>query len=117
MRFEVREIHQLGSGGSHVVKYSAEMEILDAPQPFSVEITSVFPPERFSSEATETSRQMIQHGAVRAFDGSGKAARIRVENFVIHPVDWRPRYVEEYTFRTIRGILAAQSTSRTPQGL
>jgi hypothetical protein len=70
-----------------------------------VEIVSVYPPDWFSSEATEISRQMIQRGAVRAFEGTGKAARIRVRDFVIHPVDWKPRYVEEYTFRTLRGVL------------
>ncbi len=104
LSFEVREIHQAASGGSHVVKYSAEMELHDGSQPFSVEIVSVYPPDWFSSDATEISRQMIQRGAVRAFEGTGKAARIRVRDFVIHPVDWKPLYVEEYTFRTLRGM-------------
>ena len=105
LSFDVREIHQAGSGGSHVVKYSAEMEILEGSQPFSVEIVSVYPPGWLASDATETSRQMIERGAVRAFEGTGRAARIRVRDFVIHPVDWKPRYVEEYTFRALRGIL------------
>lgn len=109
LSFEVREIHQAASGGSHVVKYSAEMELLDGSQPFSVEIVSVYPPDWFASEATEISRQMIQRGAVRAFEGTGKAARIRVRDFVIHPIDWKPRYVEEYTFRTLRGVLGGAS--------
>jgi hypothetical protein len=104
--FKVREIHQAASGGSHVVKYSAEIEVFDLPQPFSVEILSVYPSNMFSSRATEISRQMIQRGAVRAFEGTGKAARIRVRDFVIHPVDWKPRYVEEYTFRKLRDMLA-----------
>ena len=103
LSFDVREIHQAASGGSHVVKYSAEMDLLDGP--FSVEIVSVYPPDWFSSDATEISRQMIQRGAVREFEGTGKTARIRVRDFVIHPVDWKPQYVEEYTFRTLRGVL------------
>jgi hypothetical protein len=85
LSFEVREVHQGASGGSHVVKYSAEIEFLDGPQPFSVEIISVYPRDGFSSEATEISRQMIQRGAARAFDGTGKSARIPVRDFVIHP--------------------------------
>ena len=104
--FEVRQIHQAASGGSHLVKYSAEIEVFDSSQPFAVEILSVYPSNLFSSQATEISRQMIQRGAVRAFEGTGKAARIRVRDFVIHPVDWKPRYVEEYTFRKLRDVLA-----------
>jgi len=48
---------------------------------------------------------MIRRGAVRALEGTGKSARIRVRDFVIHPVDFKPRYVEEYTFRVLRGVL------------
>ena len=102
---EVREVHQAASGGSHVVKYSAEMEFLDASERFSVEIVSVYPSEWACREQVEIARQMIQRGAVRAFEGTGKAARIRVRDFVIHRVDFDPRYVEEYTFRTLRGVL------------
>jgi hypothetical protein len=105
LSFEVREIHQAGSGGSHVVKYSAEMDLLDASEPFSVEMLSVYPSKWASAEVVEIGRQMIQRGAVRAFEGTGKAARIRVRDFVIHPVDFKPRYVEEYTFRVLRGVL------------
>ena len=103
--FEVSEVHQHGSGGSHVVKYSAEMDLLDAPEPFSVEMLSVYPSEWASAEEIEVGRQMIQRGVVRAFEGTGKAARIRVRDFVIHPVDFKPRYVEEYTFRVLCGVL------------
>lgn len=104
--FEVSEVHQLASGGSHLVRYSAKMEVFDLSRPFSVEILSVNPSHLFSSQATEVSRQMIERGAVRAFEGTGKTARIRVRDFVIHPVDWKPRYVEEYTFRKLRDVLA-----------
>jgi hypothetical protein len=103
--FEVREVHQAASGGSHVVKYSAEMEVLDGSRPFAVEMVSVYPPDLFSSEATEIGRQGIERGAVRAFEGTGKAARIRVRDFVIHLGDWKPGYVEEYTFRAVRRVL------------
>jgi len=103
LSFEVREVHQ--HGGSHLVRYSAEMELLDASEPFSVEILSVYPSEWVTSDEVEVGRQMIQRGAVRALEGTGKAARIRVRDFVIHPVDFKPRYVEEYTFRVLRGVL------------
>jgi hypothetical protein len=105
LSFEVREVHQHGSGGSHLVRYSAEMELLDASEPFSVEILSVYPSEWVTSDEVEVGRQMIQRGAVRALEGTGKAARIRVRDFVIHPVDFKPQYVEEYTFRVLRGVL------------
>jgi len=104
--FNVCEVHQAGSGGSHLVKYSAEMDIVDLPEPFSVEMQSVYPLEWASGEAVELARQMIQRGAVRAFEGTGKAARIRVKDFVIHPVDFKPRYVEEYTFQVLRNVLS-----------
>jgi hypothetical protein len=105
LSFEVREIHQTASGGSHVVMYSAEMDLLDGSEPFSVEMLSVDPPEYASTEVAEIGRQMIQRAAVRAFEGTGKAARIRVREFVIHDTDFRARYVEEYTFRVLRGVL------------
>lgn len=107
LTFEVREVHQAASGGSHGVKYAAEMEILEGSRPFAVEIVSVYPPELFSSEATEIGRQMIERGTVRAFEGTGRAARIRVRDFVIHLGDWKPECVEEYTFRAVRGVLGA----------
>jgi hypothetical protein len=105
LSFDVREIHQTASGGSHVVIYSAEIELLDVSQPLSVEVLTVDPPDS-PADAKELGRQMVQRGAVRAFAGTGKAARIRVRDFVIHPVDFKPKRVEEYTFRAIRGVLA-----------
>ena len=105
LAFEVREVHQHGSGGSHVVKYSAELDLLEASEPFSVEILSIYPSKWASAEEVEVGRQMIQRGAVGALEGTGKAARIRVRDFVIHPVDFKPRFVEEYTFRVLRGVL------------
>ena len=109
LSFKVCEIHQAMSGGSHVVKYSAEIDVLDASEPFSVEILSVYPTDWDFTEEREIARQMIERGAVRAFEGTGKAARIRVRGFVIHPVDFNPRYVEEYTFRVLRGVLGGTS--------
>jgi hypothetical protein len=81
------------------------MEVLDGSQPFCVEIVNVYPPDWFASDAMEISRQMIERGAVRALEGTGKAACIRVRDVVIQPVDRKPRYVEEYTFRTLRRVL------------
>jgi hypothetical protein len=104
LTFDVREVHQHASGGSHLVKYSAELELLDELGNFSVEMLSVYPPDA-SAATAELGRQMIQRGVVRALEGTGKAARVRVRDFVIHPVDFRPLKVEEYTFRAVRRLL------------
>ena len=118
LAFKVREVHQHGSGGSHVVKYSAVLDLL-VVQPFSVEILSIYPTKWASAEEVEVGRQMIQRGAVCALQGTGNAARIRVRDFVIHPVDFKPRFVEEYTFRVLRGVLGGAGRFRrrlTPGG-
>jgi hypothetical protein len=89
---------------SHFVMYKAEMAILDGSQPISVEMLNVIPPDAASADA-EVGRQMVQRGAVRALQGTGKSARIAVRDFFIHRVDFHPARVEEFTFRAVRDAL------------
>jgi hypothetical protein len=104
LSFEVREIHQRASGGSHVVNIPRDMELLDASEPFFVEMLSVSPSEWLPPKTSSWAVRDPAWCVFAAFEGTGKAARIRVRDFVIHPVDFKPRYVEEYTFPRLRGV-------------
>lgn len=73
-------------------------------RPVTVKILSVIGPDA-AREDIELGRQMLERGAERAFKGTGKSARIHVTDFVIHPVDFNPSRVEEFTFRGIRDAL------------
>ena len=58
------------------MKYSAEMDILDASEPFAVEMLSIYPSEWGTAEEIEVGRQMIQRGAVAPWK-----ARVRPHAF------------------------------------
>jgi hypothetical protein len=103
LSFQVREVRQAGPI-SYIVKYEADMELVEGPQPVSVEMVNVFPPDAAADQA-EVGRQMVQRGAVRALEGTGKSARIRVRDFAIHPVDFHPKRIEEFTYRAVRDAL------------
>jgi hypothetical protein len=105
LEFQVREVHQAGPV-SYIVKYGADMELLDGAQPVSVEMLSVFPPDS-TTEQVEIARQMVQRGATRALEGTGKSAHIRLRDFVIHPVDFHPKRIEEFTFRAVRDAVGS----------
>ena len=82
------------------------MELLDGSQPVSVDMLSLVPLDA-APEQAEVGRRMVQRGAVRALEGTGKSARIRVRDFAIHPVDFHPKRIEEFTFRAIRDALGS----------
>lgn len=105
LSFQVREVRQAGPV-SYLVMYRAEMELLDGSQPPSVEMLNLFPPDA-SAEQAEVGLEMVRRGAVRALEGTGKSARIRVRDFVIHDVDFDPKRVEEFTFRAVRDAISS----------
>ena len=111
MNYEIREVHQAASGGSHVVSYRAEIELLDDPKTVEVTVLNLLPEMFQGSEGSRVlAAESIRRGAVLALSEHEKGARIQVHDFVIHPVDFKPSQCEKYTASAIRRLLCQNQT-------
>jgi hypothetical protein len=109
MNYEIREVHQAASGGSHVVIYQAELEVLNDPNTVEVTVLNLRP-EMFerSEDGRALAAESIRSGAIVALSEFGKGARIEARNFVIHPVDFKPSLCAKYTAMAIRRLLSQE---------
>ena len=102
-QLNIREVRQGASGGSTVVSFSAELELLDTSEPIAVEILSVVPADALV-EIAESARNAILSGARRALESRGKSAVIKVRGFLYHDVDYNPARVALCTARAIEEL-------------
>lgn len=102
--FEIRlnEVHQEASGGSHVAKYDSIVVLHPNDANVSVDVISTFPDD-VDPEDVQLVTEHVCRGAKTALGDLG--ATIRLENLVIHPVDFNPLKYEQYTFREIKKCL------------
>jgi hypothetical protein len=108
--FEVREVHQAASGGSHVVKYLARVQWCPHEAGVAVEVLSVFP-EGASPSDVQLAAECIRRGAEAALRPFHRGALIQLERLFIHPVDFKPAAFERYTERELSLALAANATT------
>src|SRR5687768_15504966 len=107
MQLSVRKISQMASGGSYVVIYEADLELLREPRTV-VEVLMVEPSDS-DPELIEMARLAILQGAEHVLVPRGHGATIRVSRLVINPIDFKPYRFMAFTAEELERLLAHAS--------
>lgn len=95
LTYKVSEKCLTASSGSFIVKYTAEVETTQDPNAVHVVMVNLYPG---SEEAyTQAAVESVREAAVEVLSAHGLGAVIRLYDFVIHPVDFKPYYCKRYT--------------------
>ena len=103
MQLIVKEISQFASGGSYLVVYEADIELLNGP-PSTVEVLRVDPPNS-DLKLVEMARLAILQGAEHVLGPMGLGASIRVHRLVVQPSDFKPTRFAVFTASEIERLL------------
>ena len=114
MKLKVQRINQMSSGGSYVVIYDADIELLSQPGTV-VEILSTEPPDS-DPELVELARLAILRGAECVLGPLGLGATINVLRLVIHPGDFKPHRFEAFTATELEQLVASHFLTSKTQG-
>ena len=106
MQLIVKKINQLASGGSYIVVYEADLELLDTLHS-TVEVFGIDPPES-DKRLVETARLAILQGAECVLGPMGLGASIRIHRLVIQPNDFQPKRFVAFTAAEIERLLSPQ---------
>lgn len=88
LRFKVSRCAQTSGGGDYIVKFDAIVELIPDGST-SVVIESLH--ERSDRSLQEAARIAILDGFRSVLEQNNLKANCRVENLVLHPVDFKPR--------------------------
>lgn len=104
MEFRVSRVKQGASGGSSVVKYSAEVEVRPGTGRVEIELVSTFPDDP-DHESLSHTIEFIRRGAVSVLQPRGLDGVLRLHPLVIHDVDCRPNLFEIATAEELTRLL------------
>jgi len=113
MQLKVRKVNQMASGGSYVVIYDADVEMLHEPGTI-VDVISTDPSD-CAPELIELARLAILRGAERALAPGGLSASIHVLHLVISPSDFQPRRFEAFTAIELEQLIVNRSLAPMPR--
>jgi hypothetical protein len=93
--YKVSEVRITSGAGDYIVKYTAEVETTADPDVVQVIMVSLHP----SSETiyTQDAVEAVREAAVEVLSPGGHGAVIRLHDFVIHPVDFKPHVLKKFT--------------------
>ena len=102
-RFNVRDMCQTASGGSYVVKYSAELTT--SPGAGEVDITVVSTiPDLVNDELMNLSVEQIRLGIAEVLDEQRLDGTLVLSDLVIHDVDCKPYRFRRPTVKAVREL-------------
>ena len=104
LEFRVSDIQQSASGGSYVVKYDTEIELVRGVSSVVIEVASTNPTHARASEVQQAV-DYIKCGVENVLQPLGFGARVRLNRLVIHDVDFKPRKFEAATVKALTQAL------------
>lgn len=107
MRLDVRDIDQCG-GGSYVVIYDADVDMVPGDGPVTVDVRSTWP-DQPDPELLELSVAAIRIGAESVLRPRGLQATMTLEKLAIHVVHCIPGRYQSATVRALTAALDAGS--------
>jgi len=102
--FNVSEVCQTASGGSYFVKYQARVP--EEPHLKAVYIKSTVPADA-DNELLQSGQQAMARGTAKALSAMGQGFDLTVTDFVVHPIDFKPSKVEQFTQQAVTEALQA----------
>ena len=93
--YTVSESCLSAAAASYIIKYTAEVETTDSAGEVRVEMVSV----HYETDPTEVQRatECVREAAAEVLTPRGLGATIRLHDFILHPVDFKPQRCQRYT--------------------
>ena len=107
LTYKVSEVRLSSGAGDYIVKYTAEVETTQDPNAVHVVMVSLHP----GSETTfiQAAVESVREAAVEVLSAHGLGAVIRLYDFVIHPVDFKPHRCKQFTKQYLAEALSQSS--------
>jgi hypothetical protein len=105
LELRLRFVRQTTGAGEYLVIYNAKVELND--QPGSINFTEVGLDDRDIPDArtVNITLEHIKLGMNSVLEPRGLGAQVRIDNLLIHPIDWRPERFEQHTRETLEKTL------------
>jgi hypothetical protein len=104
LEFRVSDILQYASGGSYVVKYDAQVELVRGDSSVVIEVVSTVPLHARVSEVQQAV-DYTKRGVETVLRPLGLGAQMRLSRLFIHDVDFKPRKFEAATISALTQAL------------
>jgi hypothetical protein len=102
-RFDVRDMCLTASGGSYIVKYSAELLTSPGAGEVSVNVVNTIP-DTVDDELMKLSVDQIRLGVSEVLEEQQLNGVLTLKDLVIHDVDCKPHKFRRPTSDAIRGL-------------
>lgn len=102
-RFDVRDMCQAASGGSYVVKYSAELSTTPGTGKVTINVANTIP-DLVDDELTNLSVDEIRVGVAEVLEEQRLDGTLTLSDLVIHDVDCKPYKFRRPTVDALRGL-------------
>jgi hypothetical protein len=105
LELRLRFIHQSTGALEHVVIYNASVELNDRSGQIEIIEVGFFDAEIPDADMVQKTLEAIKTGMQNVLEPRGLGARVRINGLMVHPIDWQPKYFEQYTRETLEQTL------------
>lgn len=102
-RFDVRDMCLTASGGSYIVKYSAELSTFPGSGELAINVANTIP-DLVDDQLMKLSVEQIHLGVAEVLEEQRLDGTLTLSDLVIHDVDCKPYKFRQPTIEAVRGL-------------